>query len=322
MRYLLILIIILFAYSTVPAQQVYPVQATVQLAPPYAPYLADYAVPGNDKLKVILLLRDLTQPSYQLRLHVSVKINGRVLLRTAPWYNPPPITVSTGTPTVISGAELAPYLDSRNLEFVSYDRNQYEKTKTLPEGAFELCVTAYDYYRQQVQVSQQGCSFYYLAKNEPPLINMPTCGSRVPNRFPQQIIFSWLPRNTASPNSTANTEYDFNLYEIRVKGSNPNDVVLNTPPIYSTTLQQTQLIYGPTEPMLIDSMYYVWQVRARDKSGRDLFRNNGYSEVCFFTYGGADPNFTHRKLLSILFSVIHDVGGKDNFKRLSKELIL
>ncbi|MFW5762453.1 MAG: hypothetical protein ACOCXH_15880 [Cyclobacteriaceae bacterium] len=90
----------------------------------------------------------------------------------------------------------------------------------MPEGAFELCVTAYDYYRQQVQVSQQGCSFYYLAKNEPPLINMPACASRIPHRFPQQIIFSWLPRNTASPNSAADTEYDFNLYEIRVKGRN------------------------------------------------------------------------------------------------------
>ena len=58
--------------------------------------------------------------------------------------------------------------------------------------------------------------------------------------------------------------------------------------------------------MLIDSMDYVWQVRARDKSGRDLFRNNGYSEVCFFTYGGADPNFTVREIDNLQVELLTD----------------
>jgi hypothetical protein len=32
-------------------------------------------------------------------------------------------------------------------------------------------------------------------------------------------------------------------------------------------------------------------VRAIDRNGKDAFRNNGYSEVCTFTYGGIDPDF-------------------------------
>jgi hypothetical protein len=133
---------------------------------------------------------------------------------------------------------------------------------------------------------------YYLAKSEPPLLNMPACGGRIAAREVPQIIFSWLPRHTASPNAAAQTEYEFSLYEVRPKGRNPNDVVLTTPPVYRATTRHSQLVYGLAEPMLIDSLQYVWRVQAIDGSGRDAFRNRGYSEVCTFTYGGVDPLFS------------------------------
>jgi hypothetical protein len=107
---------------------------------------------------------------------------------------------------------------------------------------------------------------------------------------PQQVIFSWFPRNTSSLNSATDTEYEFALYETRPAGRNPNDVVLTTPPIFRITTEQTQYVYGPTEPLLLEGMTYVWRVRAVDKGGIDAFRNQGYSEVCTFTYGGSDPD--------------------------------
>jgi hypothetical protein len=271
--------------------QLYPVQSTSQLIPPYSVYLSDYAAPGNEKLRVILVQRDLTQPAYQLRLVMTVELNGKVILRTSRTYNPPPISLNPGIPTVISGAEIAPYLDSRNIDFVGYSLEQYEKTRALPEGSYQLTFTAYDYRRQDVQVSNAGTSFYYLAKNEPPLINFPACGAAVPMRTPQQIVFSWLARNTSSPNSAAETQYEFELFETRPAGRNPNDVVLSGQPVFKTTVDYTQLIYGPAEPLLLENIKYVWRVRAVDREGRDAFRNNGYSEVCTFAYGGVDPNF-------------------------------
>ena len=142
-----------------------------------------------------------------------------------------------------------------------------------------------------MQVSNEGSSFYYLSKNEPPLINLPVCGAKVSVRQPQQVIFSWLPRNTSSPASAGGTRYEFSLYEIRPEGRNPNDVVLSSQPVFKTTIDYTQLVYGPAEPQLIENMRYAWRVRAIDTQGRDAFRNNGYSEVCTFTYGGVDPAF-------------------------------
>jgi TANFOR domain-containing protein len=270
--------------------QLFPIQASTQLLPPYSVYLSDYATPGSEKLRVILVQGDFTQPEYQLRLVMSIELDGRIIMRTSRAFNPPPLSVSPGIPTAIAGTDLAPYLDSKNIDFIGYSREQYERTRALPEGGYRIIFTAYDYRRQDVQVSNQASSFYYLAKNEPPLVNFPACGTRISITTPQQIIFSWLPRNTASPTSAGDTQYEFSLYEVRPANRNPNDVVLTTPPVYQILTDITQLVYGPAEPMLIENMQYVWRVRAIDRNGRDAFRNNGFSEVCTFTYAGIDAN--------------------------------
>jgi TANFOR domain-containing protein len=287
----LTLILILTHVAIISKAQQYAVQATTQLIPPYSVYLSDYATPGNEKLRVILIHRDISQPVFQLRLIMNVEWNGRVIMRTSRTFNPAPINLSSGIPTVISGAELAPYLDSRNIDFVGYSREQYERTRALPEGSYRISFTAYDYRRLDAQVSNEASSFHYLTKSEPPLINLPPCGTKIAMRTPQQIIFSWMPRNTSSPNSASRTSYEFALYETRPAGRNPNDIVLSTQPVFKTTTDLTQLIYGPAEPLLLENMVYVWRVRAIDENGRDAFRNNGYSEVCTFTYGGVDPTF-------------------------------
>jgi A nuclease of the HNH/ENDO VII superfamily with conserved WHH/Fibronectin type III domain len=277
-------------FNTVVAQ-VYPVQVTPQLIPPYSVYLSDYATDGNEKLRVIVLQRDLSRPSYPIRLSMTVELNNRVILRTTRAFNPSAIYVNPGIPVAISGAELAPYLDSRNLDFIGIDRAQYERTRALPEGQYRIAFTAYDYYRPDVPISAEGNSFYYLTKSEPPMVNFPACGMKIALKTPQQIVFSWMPRNTASPNSALDTEYEFSLYETRPAGRNPNDVVLTTQPVFKTRVEQTQLIYGPAEPLLLAEMNYVWRVQAIDRTGRDAFRNNGFSEVCSFYYGGPDVSF-------------------------------
>jgi hypothetical protein len=288
----LCLVFILSGISFYTQAQFYPVQSTPQLVPPYSVYLSDYATAGSERLRVILVQRDLRQPSYQLRLVMSVELNGKIIMRTSRTYNPPPINLNPGIPTVISGGDLAPYLDSRNIDFVGYSKEQYEKTKALPEGSYQIMFTAYDYRRQDVQVSNAGGTFYYLAKSEPPLINFPACGSKVVMRTPQQIVFSWLSRNTSSPNSAADTEYQLELFETRPAGRNPNDIALSTQPVFKTLLSTTQYVYTPADPLLLENMTYVWRVRAIDRNGKDAFRNNGYSEVCTFVYGSTDPDMS------------------------------
>ncbi len=271
--------------------QNYPLNSTLQLIPPYSVYLTDYG--ADEKLRLIIFLKDLTKPTYHIRLHLKVSLNGKVIIQTNRNFNPPPINIEPNIPTLLSGTDLIPYLDSRNMDFIGYDKAKYERTRALPEGAYQICLTAYDYSRRDIQVSNEGCHYYFLSKSEPPLLNTPACNTKIAaslSGLTQPIIFSWLPRNTSSPNSVINTEYEFSLFEVRPWGRNINDVVLTSKPIFQSRVQNPQLIYGLTEPALFDSLQYAWRVQAIDIEGKDAFRNNGFSQPCLFTYGGSTGN--------------------------------
>jgi hypothetical protein len=285
LSFILKCLLLLFAVQSVQAQQ-FPVTASTQVIPPYSVYLPDYAVPGSDKLRVILIQNDLTQPSYDVRLQMTVEQNGTLIMRTSAAFHPRPLTLTSGVPTIISGADLSEYLSTNNIEFSGgFSRENYDRTKALPEGAYRITFTAFDYRRPTVQVSNAGANIFFFQKSDPPLLNLPVCGSRVEKHDPQFLSFNWSNRNT--PN--ASTEYVFSLYEIKPKNSNADYIVRSAQPLYTLTTESNTLIYGPGEPQLIDSMEYVWIVQARDKNGRDLFSNQGYSQSCKFTYLGTNP---------------------------------
>lgn len=290
--YSLLFITGLFGVNSAGAQTIHPVTASLQLVPPYSVYLADYAAPGNDKLRAILTLNDLSQPSYTVRLRLKVELNGRVIMQTDPVYRGSAITLMPGMPQIITGSQLNEYLVSDHLQFVNgFSRENYERTKALPEGAYRICVTAYDYNRSDdVAISNDGCNIFFFQKNEAPLLNFPLCNSRVDRKDPQFLSFTWSIRNTPSfVTGSSGTGYRFELFEIRPAGSNPEYIVRSSTPIYTANIDNAMLLYGPGEPRLQDSMQYVWRVQAYDKDGRDAYQNNGYSQACVFTYGGLDP---------------------------------
>ncbi|MBL7895618.1 MAG: glycohydrolase toxin TNT-related protein [Bacteroidia bacterium] len=282
----LLLCFVLFLFSSITKAQVYPVQVSTQLIPPYSGYLPDYTDPSSEKLKIILQFNDFLTPQYNIKLKLEIKGNGFTIV-TKQLFNPPPIVLQPGIPTIISGVDLAPYLNSSNLDFIGINQAQYENRMALPEGFYSICVTAYDYYNPgKIQVSNQSCSNAWFTLSNPPFLNLPLCSKNITPQVPQNIVFQWTPVNIGSPNSATSTEYDFELWEVRPDSSvNPNQIVLSTAPIYSTTTNLTLINYGIAEPPLNLYMKYVWRVRARDLSGRDWFKNNGYSQICTFVYG-------------------------------------
>ncbi|PWV46176.1 deaminase domain-containing protein [Chitinophaga sp. S165] len=288
-RSVLCLLLFALGITNVHAQQ-YPVTASTQIIPPYSVYLPDYAVAGSDKLRVILVQNDLTLPSYNIRLRMTVEQNGTVIMRTAAMFNPKPLSLSAGIPTIIGGIDLADYLNPANIEYSGgFSRDQYEKTRSLPEGAYRISFTAFDYSRPQVQVSNMGSNVFFFRKSDPPLLNLPICNSRVEKLDPQFVTFNWSSRNSPNPLPGSGTEYVFSLYEVRPAGSNPDYILRSAKPIYTVVTQSNTIAYGPGEPQLRDSMQYVWVVQARDKSGRDMFSNQGLSQSCTFTYLGNNP---------------------------------
>jgi hypothetical protein len=288
-RYILLfwlIFFLLFGESSSGAfAQTYPVQLTTQLVPPYSGYLPDYASPGGEKLHVIILLKDLTKPIYAVKL--SLKIEGQNFsMQTKSYFKCPVINIDPGIPAEISPDILDQLLDSKNLDFIGINKNDYEQRKALPEGYYKICFTAYDYYNPvSIQVSNESCASAWMTLSDPPQLNLPLCGSTVNTSSPQQIIFNWMPMNMGSPNSAQNSEYVFELWEIHPDGADPNNIAQTLPPVYSVTTDFTTLNYGITETLLNPGMQYAWRVRAKDKNGYDNFKNKGYSTVCTFRYG-------------------------------------
>lgn len=313
-----LLLVCFVLFAGLLRSQIYPVQISAQLVPPYSGYLPDYADPTAEKLKVILQFNDFSQTQYNLKLKFEIKGNG-FTISTKALFNPPPITLLPGQPLLLSGADLAPYLNTNNLDFVGINQSQYQQKMALPEGYYSICVKAYDYYNANpIQVSNEACANAWFTLSDPPYLNLPICNAAITPLTPQNIIFQWTPVNMGSPLSALNTEYEFSLYECRPdSNANPNQVVLSTAPIFSTTTQQTSFNYGLAEPPLNLYMKYIWRVRAKDITGKDLFKNNGYSQICTFTYGTVKNVFGNTIGLSLTARPLNHRSGECTWSKQS-----
>ncbi|WP_159453793.1 fibronectin type III domain-containing protein [Ohtaekwangia koreensis] len=266
--------------------QTYPVRVTAQLAPPFTPYLSDLSAVGSQRFMVSFLLNDPTLTEYRGKLRITIEGVG-ITIRTKQSFIPQqPLILYGGESLIAYGEDLEEYLNPANLDFAGFTRSQYEKGAKLPEGVYRFTVEVLDYNRSTL-VSNKGTAVAWIILNDPPLLNLPRTESKVKILDPVNIAFTWTPRHTASPNSAFTAEYIFRLVEVWPITRNPYDAFLSQQPLYETTTNSNQIVYGSAEPALIAGRKYAWQVQAKDVDGRDLFTNDGRSEVYVFQFGDA-----------------------------------
>ncbi len=199
---------------------------------------------------------------------------------------PAQIVLNGGVNERFLGSDLEAYFRSENLLFFGISRAEYERNKRLPEGFYRIRFEVLDYNRDiALSNPQVSNSSAWLLLNDPPILNLPRQEEQVRPLPQQNLVFSWTPRHTASPNAARSVEYRFELFQLIPKTRNPNDAVLTSIPIFQSTTRSTQLVYGIAEPALTLGERYAWRVQAREEGGLDLFKNRGYSEVFAFTYG-------------------------------------
>ena len=63
------------------------------------------------------------------------------------------------------------------------------------------------------------------------------------------------------------------------------DAIRSSVPLLQTITTETSYLYGITEAALIPGQTYAFRVRALDAEGRAMYKNEGYSQTCQFTYG-------------------------------------
>ncbi len=269
--------------------QNYPIQSTLFLAPPYTLSLPQYAN-SNERFNVQLLNKDFATPIVQVYLQLRIDGPGITLETKANFRSPIPITLTAGIPTALSGVDLAELFNPNNLNFQGLNYSQFLGNGSyLPQGlyTFSIVAKAYD---NAAQVSNIATATTGIFKHLPPIINLPFDRSYVNNQTPQFFQIQFTPRHTISAELISAIRYRIRINEVYPATRNPNEVMQSSNlPFFETITDQTTLIYSGSEPMLMDGRTYAIQVQAIDVNGKDLFDNNGLSQVVTFIYGSACP---------------------------------
>ncbi len=287
---------LLLGWGNIAQAQVRPVTATMVFTPPYTLLLSDYTSITSQKLRINLQLNDLSSPPRLVKLRFTIQGAG-ITVRTRESFlqsnQIQPINLTAGIPQQLSGLNetLRQYFNPANLEVLGIDRNQFVRSKRLPSGIYRWQVEVLDFRRSiplnNLQLSSQTV---WMVLNQPPLVNIPQNNQklRATTYGTQNVIFQWLNRSASSPNSAFTIQYNVFLYEIYEPNgpmadpmSAPRNLVYQNP----TPLTNTTLIYNNTFPPLTPGKRYIFQVQAQDVLNRDLFENNGFSQVVVFQYG-------------------------------------
>ena len=285
MKYFLnFLLVINGIFGSVSAQQ-YPVRLVPVVFPPYNVRLSDYALNSEPKLQLQVLMTDLMEPPHKTGIKFSLESGGRVIAVSAPFINGlDPFMLHPGSPISLSNLDLKPLFKLENLSGIS----PANYAKALPDGLYQYCFQAYDFYTKN-NLSQKSCASVYQVLYEPPFLNLPQKGEKVTKKAEfQGVVFNWSPRQVAP-----NTKYIFTLKEIWDKQRDPVSAFLAARVLWKEESFAPSLYYGVDKTQLIPGRRYAWQVQAVSGTPQynhspiqegGVYKNNGLSEIFFFDY--------------------------------------
>ena len=266
------------------AQQ-YPVRLVPVVFPPYNVRLSDYALNSDPKLQLQVLMTDLLEPPHKTGIKFSLESGGRVIAVSAPFVNGlEPFMLHPGNNISLSNLDLKPLFKLENLSGIS----PANYAKALPDGLYQYCFQAYDFYTKN-NLSQKSCASVYQVLYEPPFLNLPQKGEKVTKKAEfQGVVFNWSPRQLAP-----NTKYIFTLKEIWDKQRDPVSAFLAARVLWKEESFAPSLYYGVDKTQLIPGKRYAWQVQAVSGTPQynhspiqegGVYKNNGLSEIFFFDY--------------------------------------
>jgi len=267
-----------------------PVSATTIMNAPHPVYVNEYYSIGSNALQGIVVLNDLNEPSWDVRLLVTIEGEG-IKIKTKQNFLPSnPINLTSGIPLILEGSDFTQYLNVNNVDLEGITAASLNQSGKLPEGIYNFCIEVVDYI-SGVQLSLPSCAPAFIFFEPPPVTLQPECEGVVIPSNPQMVNFSWQIAGGASPTIAINSKYQLSVYEVTEEGSDPYFAVANNHAllVYESDFinqTQTQIDFGiSTTSMLTPGKQYVYRVRAVDAEEKDIYRNNGFSEWCWFFYG-------------------------------------
>lgn len=271
------------------ASNAYPVVINPTMAyAPYSVYVSDFADRAYPMLKPMVTFKDANETSINVYLRIVVQSN-KVRLSNAIDFRPSrPVTLFPNQPYTFSPDELEEYFLPQNINPEGITNEQLQQNARLPEGLYSFTIEVFDWQSQKPisgKISQQ----LWLVLKDPPRVISPQCGVYIKPMEVQNIPFTWQHANAFSPNSQG-TEYQLTVEEITdTTIGDTRSAIQNakTLPIWQTTkaLNKYTEIMDVAAPALDLGKAYAFRIQASEVSGKDVYKNDGYSEVCWFYYG-------------------------------------
>ena len=230
-------------------------------------------------------MTDLLEPPHKTGIKFSLESGGRVIAVSNPFINGlEPFLLQPGNNISLSNLDLKPLFKLENLSGIS----PANYAKALPDGLYQYCFQAYDFYTKN-NLSQKSCASVYQVLYEPPFLNLPQKGEKVTKKAEfQGVVFNWSPRQLAP-----NTKYIFTLKEIWDNQRDPVSAFLAARVLWKEESFAPSLYYGVDKTQLIPGRRYAWQVQAVSGTPQynhspiqegGVYKNNGLSEIFFFDY--------------------------------------
>jgi len=273
---LILILICLKGYTQVQ----YPVMATVTINTPYSLHFADYYSEIQKKLTIQLQLKQSTE-NVQVGVRIKIKVNEKTIIESPSEIGlMPTYSLFGNMPEIIEGNSLEQFFNEQSIKDPTL-----LTTGKFPEGILRVEVDAFEVNRF-VKVSNTGFAIAAIFLNDPPVWQLPWA---VPTSYTKMIPigemvnFQWRAGNRIS-NSAFTTQYDFILCKVP-DGMTPNEAISAVNPENTLTTDQTFVSINRSEWGIELGKTYVCQVRAYDELGSDMFKNNGMSNILYFTYG-------------------------------------
>lgn len=279
----IILFLSCIGMNTTFAQVKKPVTITSVFTPPYTLYLDEYITPGSQKCMVNMVFNDYNEPSWDVYLYLTIE-SQNLKISTKTTFRPViPITLYTGQSLTLSGDDLYTYFNYNNLDFAGISKSEIERLGRLPEGFYTFTFEARDY-RTGVSLSDKSMFVANLQLKEPPRIMAPVVGSIIQPTGAQNIVFQWL-TNGVFPGEAV---YKLHLFELLDSTMEPQVAILNNRVLKifeSDEIMNSTFQYSLAQPLLEKGKQYAFYVEATNPDGKDIFKNNGKSEIAWFNYG-------------------------------------
>ena len=256
-------------------------------------YLDDYTLAGTYNMSAVIMLNDLSETGgRQVFLRFSIE-SAAVRIRPAQgWIAKETFTLYADDIKSMNDYDFFPWFNNKVWALQGISSTDLENGVRLPDGFYKFTLEVCDA-RSGQQISNRAIFETRIEQYSPPIIFYP---NPKPNPLKQSeilirpqtgnIMFQWQ-MNSPELNAS-NTDYRLELYEVPTFEKYPYASIENHTArmiFESDAVSFLNYNYTLSDYPLDIGKRYAFRVIARNKQGRDVFRNQGISETAFFYYG-------------------------------------